>query len=393
MRGNDLFSSGPPPAEKQSDLIIVGAGLAGATASAVLGRLGVRVTLVDPRPNCPPVFKAEKIEPDQLRLMRKLCISEVLLSRAAPIRNIHAFFNGRLYGTSHTEQYGTYYSDMVNSLRNCFPQNVQCIQDRVVQISSTASLQRVRLAGGEELTCRLVILASGLNADLPAALGLKRLIIQKHQSIALAFTLASADKRQFAFDSASYYSISPARGVDYITVFPIRGGMRANLFAFPDAADNWVGDFIRNPESGLRQCFPKLASAIGEYRITSKVESSIIHLYRTEGGPLPGIVLIGDAAQNVCPSTGMGLSKIFTDVDALSERVVNWLGTPGMDRDKVASFFLDPVKSAIDTKALRNAFYRRQAATAKSIKWRLHRAKLHLAMQFRRPTEMTPSRE
>jgi 2-polyprenyl-6-methoxyphenol hydroxylase-like FAD-dependent oxidoreductase len=67
------------------DVLIVGAGLAGAAAAAVLGRLGLRVALVDPRLVSPPVFKAEKIEPDQADLLRCLGLMEQVERRAAPI--------------------------------------------------------------------------------------------------------------------------------------------------------------------------------------------------------------------------------------------------------------------------------------------------------------------
>lgn len=371
----------------------MGAGLAGAAAATVLGRQGWRVTLVDPRPSCPPVFKAEKIEPDQARSLRKLQLADSILPHTAPIRSIHAYYNGRLYGTSQTEQYGAYYSDMVNALRSRLPASVRFRQERVVRILNTTEIQRVSLSDGEELSCRLVVLASGLSADLPVALRLKRSNVQKYQSVALAFTIARADSRPFPFDSASYYSINATQGIDYITLFPICGAVRVNIFAFPRANDPWVGEFVRNPILGLKKCFPKLHRAIGEYRITSKVESSVVHLYRTEKQTMHGIALIGDAAQNVCPSTGMGLSKILSDVDVLSEYVPAWLDAPGaINSEKIATFCNDPRKCAVDLKALRNAFYRRQAATGTSMKWRLHRARLHLTMQFRRATELAPSR-
>jgi hypothetical protein len=37
-----------------------------------------------------------------------------------------------------------------------------------------------------------------------------------------------------------------------------------------------------------------------------------------DGVPQPGVVQIGHAFQSVCPSTGMGLDKVLTDVDVSS---------------------------------------------------------------------------
>lgn len=52
------------PVSDIADVVIVGAGLAGASAAAVLARKGVRVMLIDSRHTYPTCFKAEKIEPD-----------------------------------------------------------------------------------------------------------------------------------------------------------------------------------------------------------------------------------------------------------------------------------------------------------------------------------------
>lgn len=374
------------------DIIVVGAGLAGTTAAIVLGRQGHQVMLVDPRTACPPVFKAEKIEPDQVRMLRKLGLMDHLLPHAQRIKEIQACFNGRVFGTSQTEQYGLYYNEMVNALRAAIPSTVEFRAGRAVQVANGEDLQRIRLSSGEEFCCRLLVLASGLNEDVPFSLGLKRLYVQKNQSIALGFTLARQDRRPFPFDSVTYYSISPGLGLDYISLFPVADGLRANLFAFPNGNNEWVRQLILEPQRGIERCFPRLRRIIGEFQITSKVEASIVHLYRTEGQALPGVVAIGDAAQNVCPATGMGLSKIFTDVDVLNSNVPAWFATPGMPVGKTASFWSNPEKTAVDTKALRNAFYRRQAATGRSLKWKLHRARLHWSMRLRPGTAMPPSR-
>jgi 2-polyprenyl-6-methoxyphenol hydroxylase-like FAD-dependent oxidoreductase len=324
--------------------------------------------------------------------MRRLGVLDPVLPHARQIRQIQGCFSGRVFGTSQTQQYGISYSDMVNALRASIPADVQFRLERVVAVSNSDNLQRLKLSSGAEICSRLVVMACGLAGDLPVSLGLKRVYVQRHQSVALGFNLARDDGRPFSFDSVTYYSISPTLGIDYLSLFPTTGGLRANLFAFPSAGNEWVRQLLAEPEKGIDRCFPKLRRIIGEFHIPSKVEASIVHLYRTENQQLPGVVLIGDAAENVCPATGMGLSKIFTDVHALSTNVPGWFATAGMHASKTAMFCTDPEKVAVDTKALRNAFYRRQAATGRSLKWRLHRARLHWSMRLRPAKEMAPSR-
>ena len=377
-----------------AEIIVIGAGLAGATAAAVLGAQGRRVMLVDAREACPPVFKAEKIEPDQAQLLRQFGLLEALLPHAGHIREIRSYDSRRLFQIRSIEQYGLFYSDMVNLVRERLPATVQFKTARVTRIANGPDVQRVSLEGGEELTCRLVVVASGLNAELPASLRLKRVAVRKYHSAAIAFTIEPPNSGAFAFDSVTCFprELPAGRGsetaVDYLTLFPIGKIMRANLFAFPSADDAWTREFLREPERALVASFPNLRRMIGEYRLASKVETSLIHLYRTEGEPPPGVVLIGDSAQNACPSTGMGLSKVFTDVDVLcSEYVPRWLATPGMGREKVAEFWNDARKRSVDEQTLRDAIYRRQARTDASLKWRIHRARLRFQMRFAKPSK------
>lgn len=370
----------------QADIVVIGAGLAGTAAASVLGWQGRRVILVDSRAACPPVFKAEKIEPDQAALLRKNGLMDILLPRAAQIREIYSCYNGRIFRRAPAEEYSMSYSDMVNPLREQLPENVEFRMGRVTELANSDEFQRIRLDSGQELTARLIVVASGLNAELPGALGLKRQAVQMHQSVAIAFWVEHADGSAFPFDSATCYPASEAHGSDYVTFFPVRGATRANLFTFPGPDGAWVRQFVQEPEKLLRKCFPRLSRAIGDYRVIGPVETSLIHLYCTEGEPVPGAVLIGDAAQNVCPSTGMGLSKVFTDVDVLCSKCVPaWFETPGMGTEKTAAFWSDPQKRMIDAKALADARYRRQARTDRSLRWRIHRARLSVSMMLEEP--------
>jgi 2-polyprenyl-6-methoxyphenol hydroxylase-like FAD-dependent oxidoreductase len=379
------------PGDHSAEIIVAGAGLAGATAATVLGQQGRRVILVDPRPSYPPVFKAEKFHAHQSQMLRKFGLLDLLLPYAGHVREVWSGYNGRTFRINPVEEYGIRHSDMVNVLRANLPDTVEFKLGRIEQITNSAELQCVKLDTGEELTSRLVVLASGVNSQIQARLGLRREVIQKDQSVTFGFTIARADGLAFPFDEVSYYPTTCADRVDYLTVFPIgrpiNRTMRVNLFVFRSAADPWVRQFIHQPKQMLARCLPKLARLIGDYDVISKVESGAVDLCRTVGKPQPGVVMIGDAFQNSCPSTGSGLSKIFTDVDLLcSEFVPQWFSTPGIGTDKIASFYADPIKREMDGESLRVALYRRRAAMDLSLRWHIHRLRLHLSMQFGRPS-------
>ena len=361
---------------------MVGAGLAGVTAAAVLGQHSRRVIVVDPRQSCPPLFRGEKLEPDQAQMLRKFGLLEHLLPEAGRIRKLWVGYNGRHFKIYPIEQYSMYYNDMVNTLRAHMPTHVEHKLGHVENIANSDELQRVRLKGGEELTSRLVVLANGVCGELQASLGLRKDMIQRDQSIGFGFSIARSDGLPFPFDATTYHSTSPESGIDYLALFMMGQEMRANLFGFRSASDPWVRQFVKQPSQTLESALPGLRRLIGDYRVISKVEMGRVDLYRMHGELQPGIVLIGDAFQMACPSTGMGFTKIFTDVDVLSECVPEWFATRGIGRCKIAGFYNNPRKRAIDDRALREASYRRRAVTDHSIPYHFHRLRLHLQRQF-----------
>lgn len=355
--------------------------MAGTALAAVLGRQGHQVTVVDPHSSCPPLFRAEKIEQEQVLLLRKLGLLEHLLPYSGLVSEVWGSYDGRVFKTSPIEQYGLRYAEMVNALRAQMPPRVVYRIGRVEAITNSDRLQRVRLTGGEELTSRLVVLACGCSAELLASLGIRRRLVQRDQALGLGFDFA-AESQSFPFDGLTYYSMSPSALIDYLTLFRFRDRMRANLFVFRSANDPWVREFVYEPGPMLRRNLPKLTRVTGEYRVTSKVEVGRVDLYTMDSDPRPGVVLMGDAFQSACPATGMGLDKVLTDVDALSECAPRWLATPGMSADKVADFYNHPRKRDLDSRALQRAQDHRRLAIDPSPRWRIHRFLLHAKWQL-----------
>jgi 2-polyprenyl-6-methoxyphenol hydroxylase-like FAD-dependent oxidoreductase len=365
-----------------SEIVIVGAGLAGVALAAVLGQQGRRVIVVDPRSSCPPLFRAEKIERQQVKLLRKFGLLEHLLPYAARVREVRGGYDGRIFKTSPIEQYGIKHADMVNALRAQMSATVEYRQDRVEHIANSSGTQRVKLGGGEELTSRLVVLACGVSDGLLANLGLSRRVVQRDQSLGFGFDIAASEARPFDFDALTYYSFNPLKRIDYLTLFKFRETMRANLFVFRSASDPWVREFIQEPDRMLRRHLPKLSRLIGEYRVTSEVDSGRVSLYRVNDHSQPGVVMIGDAFQSACPATGMGLDKVLTDVDVLSECIPQWLASPGMSASKLADFYEHPRKRDTDSQALQSSQDHRRLVIDRSLRWRVHRKLLGLKWQL-----------
>src|SRR5215469_15576619 len=68
------------PPMRYTDIAIIGGGLAGSTAAAMLGRASISTVLVDPHPHYPPDFRVEKLSgAEQVGRFRKTGLAEAVL--------------------------------------------------------------------------------------------------------------------------------------------------------------------------------------------------------------------------------------------------------------------------------------------------------------------------
>ena len=67
-------------------VVIVGGGFAGLSTANFLARnTQFNITVIDRRSTCPDVFRAEKLEPDQIELLKKLGMLDFRSPNTAPI--------------------------------------------------------------------------------------------------------------------------------------------------------------------------------------------------------------------------------------------------------------------------------------------------------------------
>ena len=351
-----------------ADVAIVGAGLSGSSAAAVLGRAGYRVVLVDRHAACPSQFRVEKINAEQAGLFRRLGLLDLIATAGTRFDHFANVRRGRVIDHARTLHYSLRYEEMVRAIRADLPENVERLVDSVIDISTGAELQRITLAEQGAIVARLVVLATGMGDFLRDKLGITRRITFEKHSVSFGFDLASAGGRGFEYPSITYYGETPNDRVDYVNIFPMRKVMRANLFTYRDAGDPWLRDLIRTPKQALLAALPGLEQALGDFEITSPVETGVMNLCEVEGHHQDGVVLVGDAFQTSCPSAGNGVTRLLTDVERLClNHAPNWLASQGMGREKIAEFYEDPTKRATDAGALAMARYRRALTVDTSV--------------------------
>jgi 2-polyprenyl-6-methoxyphenol hydroxylase-like FAD-dependent oxidoreductase len=361
------------PGRLDTDIVIVGGGLAGSTAAAMLARAGIRTVLIDPHPTYPPDFRCEKLDASQVALLHKTGLAGPVLRAATADDEISVARFGRLIDRRPNAQYGLFYDTLVNTMRAEIPAQASFIHAKATAIATSPDRQTLTLSTGETLSARLVVLANGLNIALRHALGIGREVLSACHSISIGFDLAPVGRRSFDFRALTYFPERVSSRMAYLTLFPIGGIMRANLFVYRDMQDPWLRQMRHAPQPALDALMPRLRKFTGETEITDvkirPVDLAVSTNYRQSG-----IVLAGDAFSTSCPAAGTGCNKVFTDVELLCNHYIpRWLKSEGMGPDKIAAFYDDPVRSACETFSRDKAFFLRALSTEAGAHWQARR--------------------
>jgi 2-polyprenyl-6-methoxyphenol hydroxylase-like FAD-dependent oxidoreductase len=245
-----------PPVVHTTDIAIVGGGLAGSLAAAMLGRAGVDAILIDPHTEYPPDFRCEKLDSDQVAILKKTGLADAILRACTPDRETWVARFGRLVEKRPGDQNGIYYTPLVNAVRAEIPQSTRFIQAKAAALATSADRQAVTLSTGDIVQARLIVLANGLNIGLRDSLGLKREVISKNHSISIGFDIEPVGRRQFDFSSLTYYAEHTGDRIALLTLFPIGNVTRANLFTYRDMDDPWFREMRAQPQNTLFSMMP-----------------------------------------------------------------------------------------------------------------------------------------
>jgi 2-polyprenyl-6-methoxyphenol hydroxylase-like FAD-dependent oxidoreductase len=358
---------------RHTDIAIVGGGLAGSTAAAMLGRAGHDAILIDPHALYPKDFRCEKLDASQLRLLRMTGLADAVMRAATIDLEVWIARFGHVVEKKPSAQCDILYDGLVNAVRAEIPRSVPCIHAKAAAIATGADRQRLTLSDGEEVSARLIVLANGLNIGLRHSLGIEREVTSPCHSISVGFDVEPVGRSAFDFRALTYYTENAADRVAYVTLFPIGAMTRANLFVYRDMDDPWLRRMRRDGQEALFALVPGLRALTGDVQVCD-VKIRPVDLYVSKGYRQAGIVLVGDAFGTSCPAAGTGCNKVLTDVERLCNvHIPRWLATAGMGEDKIATFYDDDVKIASDKYSADKAYYLRSLSTEAALAWRARR--------------------
>ena len=123
---------------RYTDVAIVGGGLAGSTAAAMLGRNRIAAILIDPHTVYPPELRCEKLGGEQLDLLRKTGLADATLRATTLDGEVWEARFGHVVARKPSDQHGVMYDTLVNTVRAQIPENVETIYAKASEISNSA---------------------------------------------------------------------------------------------------------------------------------------------------------------------------------------------------------------------------------------------------------------
>lgn len=360
----------------ETDVAVVGAGLAGSAAAVLLARQGLRVAIVDPQRTYPSDFRCEKLSGEQLALLTELGLVGPVLARSTPVADELVARGGRVVGLQTSGDRTLRYDTFVNSVRSALPDSATFHEGRVEEIRSAAIRPSIRLSSGREIEARIIVMATGPGEKLRAGLGLKRRTVRSNHSISIDFDLVTTAGQRLSDRALIYYGERAGDGIAFATFFPLGDATRCNFFCHLDPKLLFVRMFRKRPLQSVLEVMPGLKAVLGDAVVRGDAEIRITDLYETDAPGRDGVVLIGDAQHATCPVTGTGVTRVLTDVRQLCTRhIPAWLANANgaIDASRIAEFYADPRKLAFDRKAAEKAERDRLMSVSTALPWRARR--------------------
>ncbi|MFK0160993.1 FAD-dependent oxidoreductase [Rhizobium sp. NPDC090279] len=361
-----------PTGETDTDIAIVGGGLSGTLTACMLGRAGYRVKLIDRHRVFPQEFRVETIGSEEIEKLQRLQLLAPLSSAAIPFDEIVNMHKGRVLDRTYGRHYGFFYNRLIAAMRAALPETVNFIVGQVSGLRTSATQQRISILGQNEVTARLLVLAAGMGDILRRDLEISQRSISKRRPLAFGFNLRPLRSNRFRLAALTYHG--DGDGIDHLNLFPVPGATRANLFLFRDPRDPWVKSLHDDPKQALIAAFPSLVDNFGDFEIASRIDSWLTDITLADNCRQAGVVLIGDAYLTSCPATGLGVSRLLTEVERLcAVHIPQWMAEASIDGARIAAYYADPEKLEMDANVLRTADHNFNLRARNDLGWRLRR--------------------
>jgi 2-octaprenylphenol hydroxylase len=314
----------------QFDVVIIGAGIVGATAACALGEAGARVALVEARPFASDAENGVRdarvfaITRASQRIFEALGVWNRIIAREAyPFREMEVWdacgtgvihFDCADIGEpclGHIIEPRIIHAALLERLRSIAEVSLYC-PAQVRDISIDAAAVSVTLEDEASLNAALIVAADGARSPLRERLGITTRVHDYHQS-----SLVARVATEFPHQATARQRFLPGGPLAFL---PMEEGWSSIVWTLPMAE---VADMLALE----RDAFHAALGKVFDFRLGRVVDSE-----RREAWPLTRlhadhyvgerVALIGDAAHAIHPLAGQGVNLGLLDAATLAEVVL-----------------------------------------------------------------------
>lgn len=312
------------------DVIVVGAGLVGASLIRALASSGLELALVDPHTPAPPSgdgwdTRIYAISPGNVRFLQECGTwRHVPAGRAQPVYEMQ-IFGDRAGASMHFSAYDAGLADLACIVENRLLQHGlwQEVQAQAnVKVFAPAQCTaafwaedhvQLTLSSGDSLQGALVVAADGAESWLRAQAGLS---VKRHdyhnQGVVANF------ETEKPHNGTAYQWF---RGRDVLALLPLPGNRVSMVWSAPD--DLAASLVAAAPEELASWVSAAAHNVLGEMRVITPAAGFPLALQRVPRIIGKRIALVGDAAHQQHPLAGQGVNLGFRDVVELAGMLIN----------------------------------------------------------------------
>lgn len=288
------------------DVVIVGAGPAGAVAATVLARAGARVRLVDRARFPRDKLCGDTVNPGTIGLLRALGLADRIEARGLPVDGM------LITGADGVAVEGRYPGGLQGRAIVRRELDWSLLQQAIAAGAAFEPWTSVRSAvldqgrvggvvvdGGRTMRARVVVAADGRHSTIAFGLGLAR-----HPEHPRRWAIGAYFEN---VDGMSSFGEMHVRRGGYIGVAPIPGGLTNVCLVRPWEAPDAT---LRDPEALLRRELARDGMLRGRFAGARLVTPPVVLgplAVDVRGPAVEGLLLAGDAAGFIDPMTGDGL--------------------------------------------------------------------------------------
>lgn len=305
-------------------VVIVGAGLVGASAALALGRQGLRVALIERQPLSAPSdiwdTRIYAISPASQRFLEGLgAWGRLDADRLQAVYRMDV--TGDTTGAIRLDAYESgvsHLATIVESGRLQYALSNALQADGSVTLHCPAVIESIEhgqpystlvLDDGHVLEAELVVGADGAASRIRAWAGLEAVSTPYAQSGMVANFECTQPHRGTAFQWFSDH--------DILAWLPLAGNRLSVVWSIPSAeAEALIALDAATLANKVQQAGH---STLGQLTLLTPVRTFPLHLIRVKTPVAPGVALIGDAAHGVHPLAGQGVNLGFGDAEALTQ--------------------------------------------------------------------------